>query len=99
MTNESDPNERTPSTRWGWTPIKIAPAPQAEHTARAQRAPKTLFIPLKPRQAVNFTVKFRGGEECWYEITARGATVRRPGVLALHDVFGPFWGGTLPGSK
>lgn len=39
-----------------------------------------------PRDPLQVTVKYRGGPECWYEIKARGATVRVPGHVALHDL-------------
>lgn len=31
-------------------------------------------------------VRFRGGAECWWEITARGNVWRAPGYVSLHDV-------------
>lgn len=38
-----------------------------------------------PREPLTIKVKYRGGEECWYEIHARGAVGRFPGHVALHD--------------
>lgn len=38
-----------------------------------------------PREPLTIKVKYRGGEECWYEVHARGAIGRFPGHTALHD--------------
>lgn len=35
---------------------------------------------------MHLTVTYRGGPEAWYEIRARGVTIRRPGTMALHDL-------------
>lgn len=40
-----------------------------------------------PREPLTITVTYRGGAECWYEIRARGTTIRRPGHVAIHDLF------------
>lgn len=39
-----------------------------------------------PREPLTIKVKYRGGEECWYEVHARGSIGRFPGSVALHDV-------------
>lgn len=49
--------------------------------------------PRNPREPLTIQVKYRGGPECWWEISARGATIRRPGSLALHDVLRELSGG------
>lgn len=41
---------------------------------------------LGRRETITLTVTFRGGEECWYEIKARGEMGRFVGVTCLHDV-------------
>lgn len=44
------------------------------------------------RKALPVTVKFRGGSEAWWEITARGVTVRVPGHTPIHEVLDRFTG-------
>lgn len=39
----------------------------------------------EPRENLTITVRYRGGPECWWEIKARGETVRLPGYVHLHD--------------
>lgn len=38
------------------------------------------------RQPITLTLRYRGGGEAWWEVTARGTKWRFPGYLALHDV-------------
>lgn len=92
MASEEVPNERSTSTTWRWQRVKIATPPQAEGTARAKRAPITSLLPWPRDRKMTLTVKYRGGSQCWWEITARGRTIRRPGVLALHDVLSDLYG-------
>jgi hypothetical protein len=40
-----------------------------------------------PRKPLEITIKYRGGPECWWEVRARGVTLRRPGHMAIHDLF------------
>lgn len=35
---------------------------------------------------MHLEISYRGGPEAWYEIRARGVTIRRPGHIALHDL-------------
>lgn len=39
-----------------------------------------------PRDKLTITVTYRGGNQCWYLVEARGSSGVFPGVLALHDV-------------
>lgn len=42
--------------------------------------------PREPRDPLTIKVKYRGGDECWYEVHARGEVGRFPGHVALHDM-------------
>lgn len=86
MPESHDANERTPSTNWEWGLRKIRSAPPAE--SRAERSESSLgsLLAWPRRKPLSITVKWRGGPEAWWEIRARGRTIRRPGHLALHDV-------------
>lgn len=84
------------STTWAWKRVRIAPAPQAEGTVRAQRAPLRGLLPWPRRKPMTLTIKFRGGKECWYEIRARGRTIRRPGPIALHDLMRELYADFMP---
>lgn len=39
-----------------------------------------------PRTPLTITVRYRGGQEAWVEVTARGSTGRFHGATALFDV-------------
>lgn len=86
MADVDDGNERTTSTTWAWRRVKIAPAPQANVTASASEATLKGLLRWPRRKPLNITLKYRGGPECWWEIRARGRTIRRPGYIALHDL-------------
>lgn len=74
----------SPSTTWKTGRIRVSPAPKAQGTQSAKRAIHALR-PREPREKLTITVRYRGGPECWWEIHARGETVRVPGHAALHD--------------
>lgn len=86
MPDDTDPNTCPPSTTWEWKTVRIRKRPQGRKQQRAKRTSFSELGPYPPREALMVKVRYRGGPECWWEITARGKTVRRPGVLALHDV-------------
>lgn len=90
MTITDDGNKRTPSTTFGWRKVKIGQAPQAGMTGRRKATPLSALAKRDPRKPLSITVTFRGGPECWWELRARGAVVRRPGHLQLHDVLSLF---------
>lgn len=86
MADEDVANNRTASTTWGWRYVKIRTAPQAkEHRERSESALHSLLM-WPRRKPMTLTIKWRGGAECWYEIRARGRTIRRPGCVALDDI-------------
>lgn len=86
MPDVDDGNNRTPSTTWGWRRIKIAPAPQAEEHRERSEASLGSLLRWPRRKPLTITLKYRGGAECWWEIRARGRTIRRPGYVAVHDL-------------
>lgn len=45
------------------------------------------------RQPLTIKVTYRGGNEAWYEVHARGRSGRFPGYTALHDVMDQVYGG------
>lgn len=80
------PNGRSASTTWAWRRVKIASPAGGQRDS----APKALrwrhLSRWDRRRPLTITVKYRGGEECWYEVRARGSMGRFPGVVAIHDV-------------
>jgi len=96
MTDSSDTNECTPSTRWEWKRVKMRPSPEGPQGQRSQSTSKALSRRSK-RESLTITVKNRGGPEDWWEIRARGRVWRRPGYTALSDLLGQVYDGE--GSK
>lgn len=86
MADKDDGNDRTGSTTWGWRYVKIAPAPQAKSDAERSESSLGSLLPWPRRKPMHIDIRWRGGPECWYEIRARGRTIRRPGSIALHDL-------------
>lgn len=86
MDNLSDTNSSSASTTWGWRYVKIGRRPQGPSDAAAAGVRSRILSSRNPRDALTISVKYRGGNECWWEIKARGTTLRVPGHLALHDV-------------
>lgn len=79
-------NKGTTSTTWAWRQVKIRrPAGGQQHSTAK---PSRWFGRARrdPREPLTLTIKYRGGEECWYEVHARGEVGRFPGHVALHDV-------------
>lgn len=73
---------RSPSTRWTYTEVKIEPAarPQPRQASAARSAAERSW-----RSPYTVQIRFRGGAECWWEISAPGLRLRLPGHVALHD--------------
>ena len=86
MKSQEPTNDRSVSTTWEWKRVKIAQPPQAkEHAERSESSLRSL-LPWPRRKPLHLSVVYRGGPECWWEIRSRGRVIRRPGVMALHDV-------------
>ena len=99
MTGEPNPEQPYASTTWRRKVVRIPAPPQGQQRVarRASSCPEAAdrapgwyrFRPYdlkRKRAGVQITVVYRGGPECWYEVRARGAKKRFPGVFALHDV-------------
>lgn len=84
-------NGCSPSTRSRWAYVKIERAAgpgvqgeRSEHRSASKASSKmSSDRDLRRRQTVQ--VKFRGGAECWWELTTIGRTIRVAGHEAVHD--------------
>lgn len=86
MHDHDDTNGSSGSTRWGWTPVKMRRPAGGQQAPDAKRRRWHGALPRNPREPLTIKISYRGGPECWYEIHARGAVGRFPGVICLHDV-------------
>lgn len=86
------PNECLPSTIHVWELAKIqTPARAGKHVRR--RRSSFASLPKWPRrQPLVIKVWWRGGAEAWWQLEARGVTIRRPGHVCLHDVLAEIFG-------
>lgn len=89
-------NECSVSTTWAWRKVKISrPAGGQDHSAPQAR--RWRHLPKwDRRRRLTITVKYRGGPECWYEVSARGSMGRFPGHVALHDAVAEIMRGAHP---
>jgi hypothetical protein len=76
---------RSGSTRVRWELAKVHRPPEAPSTQPPEGGPPRLSR-LELRETVTITVRWRGGPEAWWEVKARGRTMRFPGHDSLHDV-------------
>jgi len=86
MANDTGNDSSAFPTHWEWKLCKIDLPPEAAGTAPRSGTFRSLSGPWPPRLPLSVTFTYRGGPQCWWEIKARGITVRRPGYLAMHDV-------------
>lgn len=94
MLGSMDPasNKLPPSTTWEWQNRMIR-VPAGGQKAQPAEGGHPQRLPLRnSRKPLTVTITYRGGPECWWELKARGVTIRRPGALALHDVLSQFEG-------
>jgi hypothetical protein len=92
MGTEADEDVCSASTRWVWKRVKIDPplaAPPRTAAAGVRRKPVSRW---DPRTALTLSVRYRGGAEGWYEVRARGRTIRVPGHVSMHDVMRDIYG-------
>lgn len=96
MSNDPVSNVRPTSTSWAWRRVKIAQPPQAKKPERAPASTLGSLLPWPRKRPMTVTLVYRGGPECWIEVRARGRIVRRPGVVALVDLWRELaqWTGT-----
>lgn len=86
MARTEETEQPFPSTTWQWKLVRMGRPPEASSTARAKRARRYALPRRNPREPLTVIVRFRGGAECWWELTARGQVWRAPGYVSLHDV-------------
>ncbi len=92
MLPEWDGTERVfPSTRYEWRRVKIEPAARP-HRAQRERSELDVAVGTArrarrglPKSRTGVLVTWRGGPECWWELSYAGRTVRVTGFVALHD--------------
>jgi hypothetical protein len=74
------------STTWGFKRVKITPPAEGQGAAAAGVRSRRRLGKADMRRRQVATIQFRGGEECWVEIQARGQVWRFPGYTAVYDV-------------
>lgn len=86
---EGDSNTRLASTTFEWKRVRMR-RPAEGHSNSPPKAGRSYFRRLSPwdwrRKPLTITVKYRGGAQCWFELKARGGTLRVEGAHALVDV-------------
>jgi hypothetical protein len=74
------------SATWEFRKVKIE-RPPGPNTAAARRASfRARLARRDARRPLEATIRYRGGPESWWEISARGRLYRFPGWWALDDV-------------
>lgn len=76
------------STTFEWRKVRISPAPAGDRAAQQLRPG---FRGVRRRDAhlpMQLEVRYVGGPECGWLISARGRVWRFQGYLQLHDVLG-----------
>jgi len=74
------------STTWEWRKVKMRTPPAGHDTARAKRGRWRGLSTWPRRRALTVTVKYRGGAESWWLVSARGRQGVFPGHAAIEDV-------------
>lgn len=92
MPSDHDGNNCTGSTTWEWRRVRVRRPPKAMDAVPEGRRWFFRLPRWNPRTPLTLRVTYRGGAECWYEIHARGGTLRVPGVTALHDAMVTLYG-------
>lgn len=75
-----------PSTTWEHKYVKVKRRPQGTEQPRAKRGTFKGLTTLRRTDKVSLTIKYRGGSESWWLVSARGRHVAFPGWLCLEDV-------------
>lgn len=71
------------NTAWEWAKIERRQA--AGSTAGRKAALHRRLRQRDARKPLQVTVRYRGGPECWWEISGRGREYHIPGSVCLHD--------------
>lgn len=98
MAHDEEANVRPISTTSAWRWAKIRRPPEAEESSPSEASPTRSLLAWPRKRPMSLRVRYRGGPECWWEVTARGRTIRRPGSVCLHDVLAELyaWPGGIP---
>ena len=89
MDAHPDSNRRTQSTTYALKRVRITRRPAANKHSRRQASS---LARRDKREPLTITVRYRGGPEAWWEIKARGQTLRYPGWLDLNAVLCEIYG-------
>lgn len=81
------------STTFEWKRVKVRRPAGGQQGSRPKGARWWHLPSRNPRERLSITLKYRGGPECWYEVSARGAVGRFPGYVQLHDLMQEINGG------
>lgn len=91
--SEEYTNNSSESTTWEWRRVKITKRRRPTGHSASAASPTSLvshrpshLTPKEARQPHTVQVTYRGGAEAWWELKWGNNTVRRSGVLALHDI-------------
>jgi hypothetical protein len=88
----SEIEQAFPSTLWAWQRVEIKPPARAKQQP-AEGSPSRRRLSMRAMRALTpMVMRYRGGPECWWEITCRGQVYRAPGHMALHDVMRRIYG-------
>lgn len=79
-------NTRSASTTWDWERDRISPAARTGTTRVAKQRRWKGLARRNPKDSLTIRITYRGGNQAWYLVEARGRSGVFPGVLALHDV-------------
>lgn len=82
------------STTWGFKPVKIDRRPQGNVTTERSEGLWSL-LPWPRKRPMTLTIKYLGGSQCWFEVRARGRSLKRPGVVHLVELMDELMAGSL----
>lgn len=78
-------NTRSGSTPGGWEFRRVRRRPKGQQRSTPKASRWGRRSALNPRDRLTIVIHYRGGPECWYEVSARGETGRFPGHVSLHE--------------
>lgn len=79
-------NTRSASTTWDWERDRISSAARKGTARVAKQRRWRGLVKRNPKESLTIRITYRGGNQAWYLVEARGRSGVFPGVLALHDV-------------
>lgn len=84
--NSDGKNERSGSTTWRPTVDKLRRPRPAGAAAPQASSRWSKLTRRRPSDPLTITVRYRGGNEAWYYVQARGRSGAFPGYRSIHDV-------------